>query len=65
MRGSDVAYRPFMDGSCWPTDEGRFPAWHAAATALADDMDETPVDDQGQAVTLHAFAAIGKELETL
>ena len=36
-----------------------------AATALADDMDATPVDDQGQAVTLHAFAAIGKELETL
>lgn len=42
-----------------------FPAWHAAATALADDMDATPVDDQGQPVTLHAFAAIGKELETL
>ena len=42
-----------------------FPAWHRAATALADDMDALPVDDQGQAVTLHAFAAIGAELEKL
>lgn len=42
-----------------------FPAWHRAATALADDMDALPVDDQGQPVTLHAFAAIGAELEKL
>jgi hypothetical protein len=48
-----------------PESAEPFPAWHAAATALADDMDATPVDDQGQPVTLHAFAAIGKELQTL
>lgn len=42
-----------------------FPAWHHAAGALADDMDASLVDDQGQPVTLHAFAAIGKELEAL
>jgi hypothetical protein len=34
-------------------------------TALADDMDATPVDDQGTPVTLHAYDAIGKELVTL
>ncbi len=42
-----------------------FPAWHNVATALADDMDATAVDDQGQPVTLHAFAAIGREVESL
>jgi hypothetical protein len=39
-----------------------FAAWQLAARALADDMDATLVDDQGQAVTLHAFNAIGHEL---
>ena len=42
-----------------------FPAWHAAARALADDMDAELIDDQGRVVTLHAFAAIGKEVEQL
>jgi hypothetical protein len=42
-----------------------FPAWHRIATALADDMDASTVDDHGQPVTLHAFAAIGRELEQL
>lgn len=42
-----------------------FPAWHNAARTLSDDMDATLVDDQGQPVTLHAFAAIGAELQTL
>jgi hypothetical protein len=42
-----------------------FPAWHDAARTLSDDMDATLVDDQGQPVTLHAFAAIGAELQTL
>jgi hypothetical protein len=41
-----------------------FPAWHNAARTLSDDMDATLVDDQGQPVTLHAFAAIGTELQT-
>ena len=40
-----------------------FPAWHNAARTLADDMDASLVDDQGQPVTLHAFAAIGTELQ--
>lgn len=49
------------------TDEAQepFPVWHRVATALCDDMDATPVDDQGQPVTLHAFAAIGRELAQL
>jgi hypothetical protein len=42
-----------------------FPAWHNAARTLSDDMDATLVDDQGQPVTLHAFAAIGTELQTI
>ena len=42
-----------------------FPAWHNAARTLADDMDATLVDDQGQPITLHAFAAIGSELATI
>jgi len=42
-----------------------FPQWHSTATALADDLDATPVDDQGAPVTLHAFAAIGRELDVL
>jgi hypothetical protein len=42
-----------------------FPAWHRAATALAQDLDATAIDDQGQPVTLHAFAGIGQELNQL
>ena len=42
-----------------------FPAWHHAARSLADDMDAALVDDQGQPVTLHAFATIGAELAEL
>ncbi len=42
-----------------------FPAWHSAARALSEDMDAALVDDQGQPITLHAFAAIGEELQTL
>ena len=37
----------------------------SAATTLADDLDATPIDDQGQAITLHAYAAIGHELQQL
>jgi hypothetical protein len=39
-----------------------FSAWQQAARKLADDMGATLVDDQGHAVTLHAFSAIGQEL---
>jgi len=42
-----------------------FPVWHRTATALAEDMGATVVDDEGQPVTLHAFAAIGRELDQL
>ena len=42
-----------------------FPAWHNAARTLSDDMDATLVDDHGEPVTLHAFAAIGAELQTI
>lgn len=42
-----------------------FPVWHRVATELADEMDATAVDDQGQPVTLHAYAVIGRELERL
>ena len=42
-----------------------FPAWHHAAGSLADDMDAALVDDQGQVISLHAFAAIGDDLKTL
>ena len=39
-----------------------YPAWHRAATALADDMDATAVDDQGRPLTLSAFASIANDL---
>jgi hypothetical protein len=42
-----------------------FPAWHLMGKQLADDLDATAVDDQGQAITLHAFDAIGKEIDDL
>jgi hypothetical protein len=42
-----------------------FAAWQQAARKLADDMDATLVDDQGQPVTLHAFTAIGGELKQM
>jgi hypothetical protein len=48
-----------------PASAEPFPAWHRTATALAEDMDAVVVDDQGQPVTLQAFAAIGRDLETL
>jgi len=49
------------------TPEGAepFPAFHRAATTLADDLDATAIDDQGQPITLHAYAAIGHELQQL
>lgn len=42
-----------------------FVAWHLAATALADDMDATIVDDHGQPLPLAAFPTIAKELDDL
>lgn len=42
-----------------------FPALHRVATALADDLDATAVDDLGEPISLHAFKAIGQEVERL
>ena len=42
-----------------------FAAWQQLARKLADDLDATLVDDQNQPITLHAFAAIGQELDRL
>jgi hypothetical protein len=39
-----------------------FAAWQHAARKLSDDMGATLVDEQGHAVTLHAFSTIGQEL---
>ncbi len=48
-----------------PESAEPFPAWHRAATSLAEDLDATAIDDQGHPVTLHAFAGIGQELNQL
>jgi hypothetical protein len=42
-----------------------FAAWQRAASALADELDASVVDDQGEVVTPQAFAAIGHELAEL
>jgi hypothetical protein len=42
-----------------------FPAWHRAATQLAEDLDATVLDNAGAPITLHAYAAIGQELQQL
>jgi hypothetical protein len=48
-----------------PASVEPFPAWHLMGKKLADDLDATAVDDFGEPVTLHAFAAIGKEVDEL
>jgi hypothetical protein len=48
-----------------PASKEPFPAWHLAARQLADDLDATLGDDQGQTISLQAFAAIGQELDGL
>jgi ZipA, C-terminal FtsZ-binding domain len=42
-----------------------FVAWQQATRRLADDLDATLVDDAGNPITLHAFAAIGLEMDRL
>ena len=42
-----------------------FASWHEAARKLAEDLDASIVDDQGQPITLHAFSAIHAELTRL
>ncbi|MFO1337896.1 MAG: cell division protein ZipA C-terminal FtsZ-binding domain-containing protein [Burkholderiaceae bacterium] len=48
-----------------PESAEPFAAWQQCARKLADDLDATLVDDQGSPITLHAFAAIGLELDRL
>lgn len=48
-----------------PESAEPFPLWHRVATSLADDIDAALVDDRGQSITLHAFAAIGQDLAAL
>jgi len=48
-----------------PESAEPFPAFHRAATTLAQDLDATPIDNEGQAITLHAYASIGQELQHL
>jgi hypothetical protein len=45
-----------------PESAEPYPAWHRAATQLADDLDATAVDDQGRPVTLHAFSTIAQDV---
>lgn len=42
-----------------------FAAWQEAARALSRDLEADIVDDRGQVLNLHAFAAIGQELSAL
>ena len=48
-----------------PESAEPFPAWHRAATQLADDLDATAIDNEAQPITLHNYAAIGQELGDL
>jgi hypothetical protein len=54
-----------LDVAQTPEAAEPFPAWHRAVTALCEEMDATAVDDKGLPVTLHAYDAIGKELNEL
>ncbi|MDO9094677.1 MAG: cell division protein FtsZ [Rubrivivax sp.] len=48
-----------------PASVEPFPAWHLMSKQLADELDATAVDDHGEPITLHAFDAIGKEIDEL
>ncbi|MBA4178668.1 MAG: cell division protein FtsZ [Leptothrix sp. (in: Bacteria)] len=48
-----------------PATTEPYPAWHLMGKRLADDLDATAVDDHGEAISLHAFAAIGQELDEI
>jgi hypothetical protein len=48
-----------------PESAEPFPAWHRTATALANDLDATAIDDLGEPITLHAYAGIGSEVAEL
>ncbi len=48
-----------------PASVEPFPAWHLMGKKLADDLDATACDDDGEPITLHAFDAIGREIDEL
>jgi len=48
-----------------PASAEPFPAWHLLGKKLADDLDATAIDDNGQPITLHAFDAISQDLDEL
>jgi len=48
-----------------PESAEPFTAWQDGMRRLSEDLDATLVDDQGTPITLHAFAAIGQELQRL
>ena len=48
-----------------PQSAEPFPALHRMAGQLAEDLDATAVDDLGEPIVLHAFQAIGQELQRL
>jgi hypothetical protein len=48
-----------------PASVEPFPAWHLMGKKLADDLDATACDDYGEPITLHAFDAIGREIDEL
>ena len=48
-----------------PASVEPFPAWHLMGKQLADDLGATATDDEGQPISLHAFDAIGKEIDDL
>ena len=48
-----------------PASAEPFPAWHLLGKQLSDDLDASVVDDQGQALTLHDFNGIGREVKEL
>lgn len=54
-----------LDAPQTPASAEPFPAWHVMGKQLADDLDATAVDDQGRPISLHAYAAIGKELDEI
>jgi hypothetical protein len=48
-----------------PASVEPFPAWHLLSKQLCDELDATACDDRGQPLTLHAFDAIGREIDEL
>lgn len=54
-----------LDVAQTPENAEPFAAWHQAIRGLAEDMDATAIDAEGQPITLQQFAAIAQELNKL